>query len=507
MTQTRFSIVIVGGGTAGWMSAAALARFAPPGYAVTLVESEAIGTVGVGEATIPAIRLFNKALGIDEAQFLRETSASYKLGIAFDGWLGEGHSYMHAFGTVGRPLGLLPFRHYWARAKAAGNAKPLAHYAANELAARTGRMATGVSGPGIPELPWAYHFDAGLYATFLRRLAQSMGVTRHEGRIARVIRKDEGDIAAVQTEGGQTLAADFFIDCSGFKGLLIEEELQTGYEDWRHWLPCDRAVAAPCEAAGPFTPYTRSIARSAGWQWRIPLQHRIGNGLVYCSEYLSDEAATESLLASLEAPAQADPRLLRFTTGRRRKAWNRNVLAVGLASGFMEPLESTSIHLIQSTIMRFLTVLPCGPASPAIVSAFNRRTAEEFECIRDFLILHYKANARAGEPFWDRCRDMAVPDSLAARIAEFEEACQIQPAGDELFQEAAWLQVMAGQGIEPKGWNPIADALSEEDLAGFLGAVEQACLQTVGPMPRHMDFLAATCASALSSSPELETLP
>ncbi|MCJ2177692.1 tryptophan halogenase family protein [Novosphingobium album (ex Hu et al. 2023)] len=500
MTDTSFRIVILGGGTAGWMSAAALARFAPPGYAVTLIESDAIGTVGVGEATIPPIRLFNNALGIDEAEFLRETSASYKLGIEFDGWLREGHSYMHAFGTVGRQHGLLPFRHYWARGAAMGIARPLGHYSANEIAARTGRMATGVSGPGIPELPWAYHFDASLYAAFLRRHAEGMSVTRHEGRVAQVQRHENGDIAAVETEDGRTFAGDFFIDCSGFRGVLIEEALQTGYDDWRQWLPCDRAVVVPCEAAGPFTPYTRSIARSAGWQWRIPLQHRIGNGLVYCSEYLSDDAAVRTLLSHLEAPTQADPRPLRFVTGRRRKTWNHNVLAVGLSSGFMEPLESTSIHLIQSVITRFLTVLPSAPVGDAVREGFNRRCAEDFEGIRDFLILHYKANAREGEPFWDHCRTMPIPASLEARIAEFREACVIQPGTDELFTEVAWLQVLTGQGVMPERWNPIADALSPEDLGGFLGAVEKACIETVRPMPLHLDFLAGRCARP--SAPE-----
>ncbi len=490
--EPNFRIVIVGGGTAGWMSAAALARFAPPGHSIALVESEAIGTVGVGEATIPAIRLFNEALGLDEGEFLRATKGSYKLGIEFDGWRREGHSYMHAFGTVGRQLGLLPFRHYWARAQALGLAKPLAHYAANELAARTGRMATGVSGPGVPELPWAYHFDAGLYAAFLRTWSEARGVVRHEGKIGGVTRAENGDIAAVVLDDGREIAGDFFIDCSGFRGLLIEQELKTGYEDWRKWLPCDRALAVPCAAAGNFTPYTRSIARAAGWQWRIPLQHRIGNGYVYCSEFISDDEAAATLLANLDAPAQAEPRPLRFVTGRRKQFWNRNVIAVGLASGFMEPLESTSIHLIQSAVTRLLTVLPSGPADPAIVAGFNRRSADEFERIRDFLILHYWANGR-DEPFWRRCREVELPDTLAARIEEFKAANLIQPGLDELFTEVAWLQVLVGQGIEPRRWNPIVDRYPEADLRAFLATVERDCIETVRPMPPHIDFLASVC--------------
>jgi tryptophan halogenase len=488
-----YHFVIVGGGTAGWMSAAALARFAPPSHRISLVESDAVGTVGVGEATIPAIQLFNQALELDESEFLRETKGSFKLGIEFAGWLREGHSYMHAFGTVGRQLGLLPFRHYWARGRASGLAKPLAHYSANELAARTGRMAIGVSGPGVPELPYAYHFDAGLYAAYLRRYAEARGVARHEGLIGSVRRAENGDIAAVHTEDGREIAGDFFIDCSGFRGLLIEQELNAGYDDWREWLPCDRAVAVPCAASGNFTPYTRSIARSAGWQWRIPLQHRIGNGYVYCSDFLGSDEAASVLMANLDGEPLAEPRELQFVTGRRRRIWDRNVLAVGLSSGFMEPLESTSIHLIQSTITRFLTALPDGPTDQAIIDGFNRRSEQEFERIRDFLILHYWANQRLGEPFWDRCRSLTLPESLAARIEEFRAACLIQPSLDELFTEVAWLQVMAGQGIEPRAWNPIADRYGAEELGQFLGKIEQDCIETVRPMPMHLDFLARFC--------------
>ena len=396
MTEPAMRIVIVGGGTAGWMSAAALARFAPPGYTITLVESDAIGTVGVGEATIPAIRRFNDALEIDEVEFLRATKGSFKLAIEFSGWVTEGQSYLHNFGEVGHQLGLLPFRHFWARGRALGLAKPMAHYSANELAARTGRMSTDAKGPGIPEVPYAYHFDAGLYAAFLRKYAEARGVVRAEGKLTGATRSDSGDIAAVMTDDGRSFAGDFFIDCSGFRGLLIEQELHTGYEEWSHWLPCDRAVAVPCQASGDFTPYTRSTARQAGWQWRIPLQHRIGNGHVFCSQFISEDEATATLLANLDGPPLADPKLLKFVTGRRRQFWNRNVLAVGLASGFMEPLESTSIHLIQSAITRLLTVLPGQRIEPAVVEGFNRRAIEEYEGIRDFLVLHYWANQRTG---------------------------------------------------------------------------------------------------------------
>lgn len=496
MTEPIMRIVIVGGGTAGWMTAAALARFAPPGYTITLVESDAIGTVGVGEATIPAIRQFNEALDIDEGAFLAATKGSFKLGIEFAGWLGEGHSYMHAFGTVGRQLGLLPFRHFWARGRAQGLAKPLAHYSANELAARTGRMATDAKGPGIPEVPYAYHFDAGLYAQFLRRYAEARGVIRIEATLAGASRADNGDVAAVQSDDGRAIAGDFFVDCSGFRGLLIEQELHTGYEDWSHWLPCNRAVAVPCEPTGNFTPYTRSIARSAGWQWRIPLQHRIGNGHVFCTDFMSEDEATATLLANLDGAPLADPRTIPFVTGRRKQIWNRNVLAVGLSSGFLEPLESTSIHLIQSAITRLLTVLPGQRIEPAVVEGFNRRAAAEFEHIRDFIILHYWANQREGQPFWDRMRALELPESLAQRIEEFRSVCQIQPSQDELFTEVAWFQVLAGQGLVPRSWNPIADRYPAEDLARFLSSIEQAAVETVRPMPMHIDCVAAVCGAA-----------
>ena len=495
--QQPYSIVIVGGGTAGWMTAAALARCAPPAYRITLVESEEIGTVGVGEATIPAIRVFNAALGIDEGDFLSATSGSFKLGISFDGWLAPGHSYMHAFGEIGRPFGLVPFRDHWARARAAGFAKPLAHYSVNELAARTGRMPHGPQGDGQVEVPYAYHFDAGRYAAFLRRFAEGLGVTRIEGRIAQVERHGEtGDLAAVTTEAGAHLAGDFFIDCSGFQGLLIEQELQTGYDDWSHWLPCDRAMAVPGEAGGDFTPFTRSIARPAGWQWRIPLQHRIGNGMVYCSQFMGEDEAAATLLANLDGKPLADPKPLRFVTGKRRKLWHRNCLAVGLASGFMEPLESTSIHLIQSTIARFLRMLPRGPVSPALVDEFNRQADFEFASIRDFLILHYKANGRVGEPFWDNCRAMAIPDTLAARIEQFRSSSFIHHHHEELFTEVGWFQVLVGQGILPESWNAAADAMPEDKLREFMALLEGSAIEQARPAAQHIDVVARLCAAA-----------
>lgn len=483
------SIVILGGGTAGWMAAAALARFAPH-LSITLVESEAIGTVGVGEATIPQIRLFNSALGLDEGEFLRETRGSFKLGIEFAGWTHEGDSYMHAFGSIGRPAGLLPFQHYWLRAKRLGFAKPLIRYSANELAARTMRVPAGARAPGTPELPYAYHFDAALYAAYLRRYAEARGVTRVEGKVASVERDGEsGDIAALLLENGIRVEGDFFIDCSGFRGLLIEGELGAGYEDWTHWLPCDRALAVPCASSGDFTPYTRSTARMAGWQWRIPLQHRIGNGYVYSSAHISDDEAAAVLLANLDGAPEGDPRPLRFTTGMRKRQWVGNCLAIGLAAGFLEPLESTSIHLAQSAISRFLAVLPAGRPDPAMVDWFNAQAAFEWSRVRDFIVLHYWANARHGEPLWDDVRAMALPETLRAKIDQWQASGFIHREHEELFTEVGWFQVLAGQEVEVRGYNPMADALPEAELRALLDGTEAAMVEQVRPLPHHIDAL------------------
>ena len=492
MTTDRLqSLVILGGGTAGWMAAAALARFAPH-LAITLVESEAIGTVGVGEATIPQIRLFNTALGLDEGEFLRETRGSFKLGIEFEGWTRAGESYMHAFGPVGQAAGLLPFHHYWLRAKQLGFAQPLGRYSANELAARAMRVQYGSRPTNAPELPYAYHFDAALYAAFLRRYAEARGVARVEGKVASVERDGEsGDILALHLEGECRITGDFFIDCSGFRGLLIEGELAAGYEDWTQWLPCDRAVAVPCASGGDFTPFTRSTARAAGWQWRIPLQHRIGNGYVYSSAHSSDDEAASTLLANLDGAPQGDPRPLRFTTGVRRRHWVKNCLAVGLSAGFLEPLESTSIHLAQSAISRFLSVLPSGKSEPAMIDWFNAQADFEWSRVRDFIVLHYWANGRHGEPFWDERRAMALPATLTAKIEQWRATGFIHREHEELFTEVGWFQVLAGQGVAAAGCNPMADALPEPELRALLEGTEAALAEQVRTLPHHADALAA----------------
>jgi tryptophan halogenase len=491
------TIVIAGGGTAGWMTAAALARFLNRDFRICLVESDDIGTVGVGEATIPQILLYNNALGLDEDAFVRATQATFKLGIEFVDWMRPGHRYMHAFGAVGRDVGLITFQHYWLRARRLGLAKTLDAYSLNEIAARAGRMHRGgpITGNAIPAMPYAYHFDAGLYAALLRQLAEAGGVDRVEGRIVKVDRHGEdGDVTAIQLASGERITGNLFIDCSGFRGLLIEQELKTGFEDWSHWLPCDRALAVPSERAADFTPYTRASARPAGWQWRIPLQHRTGNGHVYCSDFISDDEAAATLLAGLDGAALAEPHALRFIAGKRRLAWNRNVVAIGLSSGFLEPLESTSIHLIQSAISRLLKLLPGREIREADRAEYNRQTDFEIERIRDFIVLHYYANGR-DEPFWQMRRQIAPPDSLRAKIELYRANGHIFRENEELFTEAGWLQVFAGQGIEPAGYHPLANAISEADLTEYLGAIEELYAREASRMPSHADFIAQHCAA------------
>lgn len=495
--QSPITIVIVGGGTAGWMTAAALARFLESGFRILLIESAEIGTVGVGEATIPQIRLYNEALGLNEDAFVRATQATFKLGVELDGWLEPGQRYMHAFGAVGRDVGLIPFQHYWARARQLGVAKSLDAYSLNEIAARAGKMHRGgpITAKSIPDMPYAFHFDAGLFAGYLRKFADLRGVERIEGRVTHVAQDGEsGNVTTLTLASGETVAGDLFIDCSGFRGLLIEQTLAAGYEEWTHWLPCDRALAVASARQSEPTPYTRAIARAAGWQWRIPLQHRTGNGMVYCSSEWSDDEAAATLLANLDGPAEGDPRPLRFVTGRRRKAWSHNVVAIGLASGFLEPIESTSIHLIQSAISRLLKLLPGRTIREAERAEYNRQTDFEIERVRDFLILHYWANRRH-EPLWQACRAIALPDTLLHKVELFRAAGVITREHEELFTEVGWLQVLVGQGIKPEGHHPIADQIGERDLAEYMETLELLYRREVSRMPSHAAFIAEHCAA------------
>ncbi len=491
-----YRIVVAGGGTAGWMTAAALARFLGAGFSVTLVESDEIGSVGVGEATIPQIRMFNTGLGIDEDAFVAATGASFKLGIEFVGWTKNGR-YMHAFGDVGRDNGGIPFHHSWLRGLDEGAAQPLAAYSLNNAAALANRMQRGPARTAamLPEMPYAFHFDAGLYAQFLRTYAEQRGVKRHEGGIVKVLRDGEtGDVAALRLDGERVIAGDLFIDCTGFRGLLIAEALGVGYEDWSHWLPCDRALAVPSARASDFTPYTRATAHGAGWQWRIPLQHRTGNGIVYASDALSDDEAAARLLASLDEPALAKPRPLRFTAGKRNAFWQANVIAIGLASGFLEPLESTSIHMIQSAIERVLKLLPARHISDALRAEYNRQTSREVDRIRDFLILHYRANDR-DEPFWRARRETPLPEGLADKIALWRASGQIVREEGDLFSEVAWLQVLVGQGVAAEGHHPLADQPGRAEIAEYLDLLAKLTAREVAQMPDHAAFIRRHCAA------------
>jgi tryptophan halogenase len=498
-----YRIVVVGGGTAGWITAAVLARYlAPARFAVTLVESEEIGIVGVGEATIPQIQLLNAALGIDEYAMMRATQATYKLGIEFVGWGAPDSRYIHAFGQTGRQVGQVPFQHFWLRGRARGDNAPLDAYCLNAAAAHANRFARGdqVKSPMLGGLVHAFHLDASLYARFLRDYAQGRGVTRIEGRIAGAERSAEtGDVTDLVIADGRRVSGDLFVDCSGFRSLLLGETLGTGFESWQQWLPCDRALAVPCASAPGLLPYTRSTARSAGWQWRIPLQHRIGNGLVYSSAHLSDEAAADQLLAHLDGAVLADPRPIRFVTGRRTAFWAHNVVGMGLAAGFMEPLESTSIHLVQSAAERLIKFMPAGRIDPADVAAYNAQTTFEWERVRDFLILHYHVNQRH-EPFWRDCAGMDVPDALREKIALFNANGRITRFNDELFSEPGWLQVMAGQGLSPRGYHPLADDPSDADLGELLGLMRQAVDKLVATMPDHAAWISRHCAAAPSGT-------
>jgi tryptophan 7-halogenase len=486
------SILIVGAGTAGWMSAAALVRALPSRCSITLVESDAIGTVGVGEATIPPIRLFNQMLGIDERDFLRETRGSYKLGIEFVNWGEAGHRYFHPFGPYGRAFDTVDLHQYWLRARAEGEAAPLCDHSMAWQLAKANRFCPPSPDPRnvLSTFDYAYHFDAGLYAAFLRRYAEARGVRRVEGQVAAVHRHGEdGFVAGVTLADGQRLDADLFIDCSGFRGLLIEGSLETGYQDWSHWLPCDRAMAVPSENVGPLTPYTRSTAREAGWQWRIPLQHRTGNGYVYCSQFLSDDEAASRLLARLDGKALGDPRPLRFTTGRRNRFWNRNVVAIGLSSGFMEPLESTSIHLIQAGIAKLIALFPDRGFDPLVIEEYNRLAIAEYERIRDFLVLHYKLTKRDDAELWRYCAAMDIPDTLATKIEHFRRYGRLVAREADLFGPPSWLAVHIGQGNWPEATDPVA-AYRGVDGRGWLARLRAAMAQAANAQPDHAAFIA-----------------
>ena len=504
MTNPIREVLIVGGGTAGWMTAAALSKVLDTkGVRVTLVESDAIATVGVGEATIPPITTFNQILGIDEAEFMRATKGSFKLAIEFVDWKHKGHRYQHPFGNFGLDIEALKFHQFWLRAHHEGWAAPIDDYNLPATAVNLGRFALPSKDPGqvMSALKYAFHFDASLYAKYLRGYAETRGVTRVEGKVASVQQHGEtGFITGVTLEDGRVLEADLFVDCTGFRALLIEQTLKTGYEDWGHWLANDRAVALQCEMGGDgLTPFTRATAHEAGWVWRIPLQHRIGTGYVYSSKHISDEDALKTLQGTLDGAPTQEPNFIKFRPGRRKQIWNKNVVAIGLSSGFLEPLESTSIHMIQAGITKLLALFPDRGFNPVEIAEYNRLTILQVELIRDFIILHFHANQR-DEPYWKALREMEIPADLSRKIELFRSSGRLFQSDYDLFAEPSWIAVLLGQGVTPRRHDPLVDQYDQAFVRGQMERLGGLIRRTAEAMPTHEAFIARYCAA-----PEFET--
>ncbi|HEY6817594.1 MAG TPA: tryptophan halogenase family protein [Croceibacterium sp.] len=489
-TPPSTRVVIAGGGTAGWIAAVALARQLGRLVEVTLVESEEIGTIGVGESTIPTARAFHELLRIDQQAFMQASQASFKLGISFENWARPGDRYIHSFGTAPLRTWVSEFQHFWLEARARGEAGPIGAYYPEHEAAREHRFTL----QGEPPLNYAYHLDAGLYAKFLRRIAETDGVTRREGKIAEVeLHGASGDVAALLMEDGGRIEGDLFIDCTGFRALLIEKSLETGFEDWGHWLPTNAAWAVPSASVGEAHPYTRAIAHAEGWRWRIPLQHRMGNGLVFSTAHTEPEAALDEFHGAVEGELLRDPFLVRFRTGRRRQAWVRNCVAMGLASGFVEPLESTAIHLIQSAVTRLIQLFPFGPDCAAQRARYNALAQDEIEQVRDFVVLHYHLTEREDTEFWRYLKHMEVPDTLRARIGSFAEGAHAWQAANEVFRVDSWVQVMLGQRLEPQRWHRMGAMMSDGRLKQALADLAQSVAKGVAAMPGHQQFLDGYC--------------
>ncbi|MXO59475.1 tryptophan halogenase [Altererythrobacter salegens] len=490
-TNPQRRVVVAGGGTAGWMTAAALARTFGEVIDLTLVESDAIGTVGVGESTIPPLVLYNRLIGINEADFMRATQATFKLGIEFQNWKVEGEKYFHSFGSTGKDHWSAGFQHFWMHGLENGHDANYDEYCL-ELKAAYAQKFSHLPDNG---LNYAYQLDSSLYAAFLRKMAEGDGAKRVEGRIAEVELDEVGNIAALQLDNGKRIEGDLFIDCTGFRALLIEGAMHVGYDDWTHWLPCDSAIAVQTASVRPPLPYTRAIAHDSGWQWRIPLQHRQGNGIVYCSRYLDRDTALDRLLTTVEGERLTEPNFICFQTGARRKQWHRNCVAVGLSGGFMEPLESTSIHLIQRAVLRIIRMLPAGEVSQRDIDEFNDQQMTDMLQIRDFLILHYKATERRDSAFWRQCATMEVPDSLQHKIELFRETGRVFRKNEELFVENSWVQVMMGQGIMPRSYHPIAAKLTQAELDHLLNSIRESVEKTVAGLPDHQAYVARYCGA------------
>jgi tryptophan halogenase len=483
-------IVIAGGGTAGWMAAALLSKTMGKVLDITLVESEEIGTVGVGEATIPPLVTYLRLLKMKEQDFMAATQATFKLGISFENWKDAGEKYFHSFGTTGTDHWTAGFQHFWLKDRERGSKIDYGDYCLELVAAREGKFGH------LPKqgLNYAFHLDATLFAKLLRQFGEKLGVRRIEGKIQAIdTHPENGFVQSLKMESGQVVEGDLFIDCTGFRGLLIEQTLKTGYEDWTHWLPCDSALALQTESMIEPVPYTRAIAHSAGWQWRIPLQHRVGNGLVFSSGYMSEGEAREHLLKNIVGGHLGKPRLLKFVTGRRLKNWNRNVVALGLASGFVEPLESTSIHLIQQGMIRLMQLFPHEGIKQSDVDEYNKHSQSEIEYIRDFIILHYKVTNRQDTPFWRHCKDLDIPESLADRIRLFRETGRVFRVREDLFQENSWIQVMLGQGIMPEQFHQITNVMSDDELTRFMTGIRSRVQSTVSKLPGHQAYVDQYC--------------
>ncbi|MDG2393121.1 MAG: tryptophan 7-halogenase, partial [Thalassotalea sp.] len=482
-------VVIAGGGTAGWMTAAALTKLLGKNLEISLIESDEIPTVGVGEATIPTLVYYHQLLNINEADFLKATQGTYKLGINFEHWHDIDKHYLHAFGVTGKDCWAAGFQHFWKRGRDLGIAKDFGNYCLEQVAAKQQKFAH------LPNngLNYAYHIDAGLYAKFLRQISEQHGIKRISGTINKVnLDSSNGHIQSLDLKDGSNVEGDLFIDCTGQRGLLIEQALHTGYEDWSHWLLNDSAIAVQTKAVEAPRPYTRSIAHKFGWQWRIPLQNRVGNGIVFSSKHVSDEEAKQTLLNNLEGEMITEPKTIKFKTGTRRQHWNKNCIAIGLSSGFLEPLESTSIHLIQQSVLKLLRIFPQNGIIQHDIDEYNQQMRFEVESVRDFIILHYKVTDRSDSTYWSHCKNLDVPASLAHKIALFKDTGRVFRVNNELFDDS-WMQVMIGQGLEPKSYHPIVDNMSEQELQNFLSHLENNLSGIVGQLPSHGAFLQQFC--------------
>jgi tryptophan halogenase len=488
--NAKTKVIVAGGGTAGWLTAYSLVTRLGKLLDITLVESDQIGTVGVGEATIPTIRTFHGLIGIDEKEFMAATQATFKLGIQFDNWGQQDDSFFHSFGEIGKRAWMAEFHEFWMEAKAQGFGGSLDDYCLELKAAKANKFSTMA---GKKPVNFAYHMNATAYAAYLREKSEKAGVKRIEGRIKQVQNDQAGNISSLVLEGGEPVSGDVFIDCTGFRALLIGDNLDVGYEDWSHWLAADSAIAVQTQAVEAPRPYTRSIAHSAGWQWRIPLQNRVGNGIVYASQFLSDDEATGTLLANLSGETITEPRQLRFKTGRRKKAWHKNCIAIGLSSGFLEPLESTSIHLVTTAILRLMKLFPFGGNTTMLAEQFNRETQLELETVRDFVILHYHQTQRNDSAFWDHYRSMEVPDSLVHRMAMFRENGYAWPDDVGLFRVDSWVQVMMGQGLMPKQHHGAGRVLPADGLKQQMMTLRNMIDNSVSQMPEHGDFIQSYC--------------